>query len=315
LSLPRTTLQVPDEPSPENPPLQNLAYAVQMARGEESWSRRQLAEKSGLSERFIADVENGTANPSVESIVALARALDLHLGRMLTGEGFLTPRLGSLLKDRSEPQQDQIADWIEERLGARPPARRIALLGVRGAGKTTVGQLLARSLSCPFIELDRLVEESAGHKLAQIFELHGDAYYRRIEREVLQKVVAGHRDAVIATGGGLVTSEETFSLLRSQCRTVWLKARPSVYLARVRRQGDRRPFDQHPQALLELTALLAAREPAYKRADFVVDTTQSNAEAVSRRIASWAGRLDRRSGSGEVSSRTSNAPPRSPPRR
>jgi XRE family aerobic/anaerobic benzoate catabolism transcriptional regulator len=314
--MPRLTRQPPDPPSPDNPPLENLAYAVYMTRGKRSWSRRQLAEKSGLSERFIADVENGSANPSVESLVALGEALELNTGQMLTGEGFLAPRLGHLLKDRTPSEQERIADWLEERLGTIAPPRRIALLGVRGAGKTTVGQLLAKSLSCPFLELDRLVEESAGHKLAQIFELHGDAYYRRIEREVVQKVVSEHRDAVIATGGGLVTHEETFALLRSQCRTVWLKARPAEYLARVRRQGDRRPFDRHPQALVELTAILAAREPAYKRADFAVDTTRHPAEAIARRIASWAERLDRRGGApGDVSGGTSNALPRSATRR
>lgn len=314
--MPRTTLRVPDDPSRDNPPLQNLAYAVQMARAAEGWSRRQLAEESGLSERFIADVESGAANPSVASIVALGKALSCHIGHMLTGEGFLTPRLGALLRNKLALDQDQIADWLEERLGSRSPPLRIALLGVRGAGKTTVGQLVARKLSCPFIELDRLVEESAGHKLAQIFELHGDAYYRQIEREVLQRVVAEHRRAVIATGGGLVTNEETFSLLRSQCRTVWLKARPPAYLARVRRQGDRRPFDRHPQALVELTALLAAREPAYKRAELVVDTTQHTAEAVARRVAAWAERAERRGGaSGEVSAGTSNAVPRTATRR
>jgi XRE family aerobic/anaerobic benzoate catabolism transcriptional regulator len=264
-----------------------------MARGEEDWSRRQLAEHSGLSERFIADVEAGTANPSVESLAALAEALSLTVPEMLSGETHLIPRLGKLLAGLAEGEQERVADWLEEKLGRRAPGRRVALIGVRGSGKTTVGQLLGKALGCAFVELDRKVEESSGHRLAQLFELHGEAYYRRLEREVLQKVLDEHRDVVIATGGGLVTSEETYALLKSETRVVWLKARPEEYLSRVQRQGDRRPFDRHPQALLELRAMLAVREPAYRRADLVVDTTRRRPEVIAERLAGWASRSAR----------------------
>lgn len=272
--------------------VRTIARGVEWTRNEEGWSRRELAEKSGLSERFIADVERGAANPSLKSLVALAEALHLSIPGLF-GEAALPTRLLTELHRLSQEELERLASDLEARAGRRLPALRVALVGLRGAGKTTVGRILARRLDCPFIELDREIEEAAQLSLAQVFELHGEAYYRRLEREVLETVLGRESRAVIATGGGLPSHATTHALLQDACRTVWLKAKPEEYLARVLRQGDRRPVEKRPHALAELRALLAAREPAYRQAEFVVDTTALEPEAVARRISGWLERPGR----------------------
>jgi len=150
----------------------------------------------------------------------------------------------------------------------------IALLGLRGAGKSTVGRRLARRLRVPFVELDRRVEEAAGMSLGELFALHGEAYYRRLEREALQRVLADRRPLVLATGGGLPASPETYALLREHALAVWLRAAPEDHWNRVVQQGDRRPMADHPEAMAELRRLLSSREPLYAQAAATVDTSR-----------------------------------------
>jgi XRE family aerobic/anaerobic benzoate catabolism transcriptional regulator len=271
----------------------NIGHTVERARFEEGWSRRQLAEESGLSERFIADVERGSANPSLKSLAALAAALDTTMAGLF-GEDALPPRLVSALGRLPREELERLADELEGGDGRRLPALRVALVGLRGAGKTTVGRLLAKRLDCAFVELDRAIEEAAQLSLAQVFELHGEAYYRRLEREVLEAVLARESRAVIATGGGLPSHAPTYALLREACRTVWLKAKPEEYLARVLKQGDRRPVEKRPHALAELKALLAAREPAYRQAELSITTSGLEPDAVVRRVAGWLERSRKR---------------------
>jgi XRE family aerobic/anaerobic benzoate catabolism transcriptional regulator len=190
------------------------------------------------------DVEAGRGNISVRRLGDLARALDAMPAE------FVTPPV-------------------------TPAASRvIALLGLRGAGKTTVGRQLARRLRRPFVELDRDIERRAGLALGEIFSLHGEDYYRRLERETLVDLLDTGDAMVLAVGGGLVTSPESYALLRRRTTTVWLRARPEDYWTRVMRQGDRRPMEQHPRAREALRELVARREPMYAQADVIVDTAR-----------------------------------------
>jgi XRE family aerobic/anaerobic benzoate catabolism transcriptional regulator len=224
--------------------LDALGRGVRERRLARGLSLRDLARTAGLSERFLGQVEAGTGNISVRKLQALAEALGA--------------RAADLLADAPKPT----------------PTGVVALLGLRGAGKTTVGRRLAQRLRAPFVELDRLVEAHAGLPLAEIFRLHGEGYYRAAERRALEQVLGEPGPKVVATGGGLVTSSETYARLRQDAVTVWLRARAEEHWARVVGQGDRRPMEARPQAMAELRRLLASREPLYAQATFTVDTSR-----------------------------------------
>ena len=222
------------------------ARAHRLARG---WTLRDVAERSGVSPRFLVQLEAGRGNISVRRLAELAQALETTPAALLTDTDAPAPQV-------------------------------IALLGLRGAGKTTVGRRLAKRRRVPFVELDRRVEEAAELSLGELFSLHGEDYYRRLEREVLKDVLSEGRPMVLATGGGLVASPDTFAMLRRSAVTVWLRAKPEDHWNRVVRQGDRRPMADHPQAMADLRALLATREPLYSAADHVVDTSDASVSRV-----------------------------------
>jgi XRE family aerobic/anaerobic benzoate catabolism transcriptional regulator len=234
--------------------LRRLGHSVRHWRRVRGHSRRALAEISGVSARFLALVEAGDANISLRRLDELARALDLPLSRLL------------------EPLPG------EESL-------RVGLLGLRGAGKSTIGARIARHLQVPFIELDALIEEAAGLPISQIFEIHGEDYFRRLERETLRRFLSESESFVLATGGGLVTEPETLALLREGCTTVWLSALPEDHYNRVLAQGDERPMAGNPHAMAELRALLAARKPLYQQANLTVDTSSRSIEGAAQAIA------------------------------
>jgi XRE family transcriptional regulator, aerobic/anaerobic benzoate catabolism transcriptional regulator len=231
-----------------------LGRRTRGARTARGWTIREVAERSGVSPRFLVQLEAGKGNISVRRLAEVARALETTPAALLAA-----------------------APQVERQV--------IALLGLRGAGKTTIGRRLARRLKLPFIELDRRVEEAADLSLAELFSLHGEAYYRRLEREVLEDLLREPRSMVLATGGGLVASTETYGRLRESAVTVWLRARPEDHWNRVVRQGDRRPMADHPQAMADLRALLAAREPLYAKADHTIETSGAGVEKVVGSIA------------------------------
>lgn len=221
------------------------ARTQRLARG---WTLREIAERSGVSPRFLVQLESGQGNISVRRLADVALALET------TPAALLAPESG-------------------------PPAA-IALLGLRGAGKTTIGKRLAKRRRVPFVELDKRIEQAADLSLGELFTLHGEDYYRRLEREVLQEVLREGKPMVLATGGGLVASAETFAMLRRAAITVWLRASPEDHWNRVVRQGDRRPMADHPQAMADLRSLLARREPLYALADHTVDTSSVRLDKV-----------------------------------
>lgn len=230
--------------------LRAVAAQVRGRRTRRGLTLTGLAEASGVSTRFLAEIEAGRANPSIVNLDRVARALGTDAGSLLVAPGL----------------------------------PHVALLGLRGAGKSTVGRALAKRLGVDFVELDQLVEERAGLPLREIFAVHGEGYYRRVEAEALEGFLARERPAVLATGGGIVTSPETFERLRRACFTVWLRARPEEHMARVERQGDLRPMARRPGAMDELREILSARSPLYAEAELSVDTERGGAAQVAARI-------------------------------
>jgi XRE family transcriptional regulator, aerobic/anaerobic benzoate catabolism transcriptional regulator len=233
--------------------LEELGRRVRSARTDRGWTIRQLAEHSGLSVRFLVQLEAGQANISVRRLAELADAL-------------------------KRSPVDLLAP-------AEAPPRIVALLGLRGAGKTTIGRQLARRLRLRFIELDRQIEKAADMSLAELFSLYGEQYYRRLEHDTLAALLAEPHEMVLAAGGGIVAAPETFAMLRKAATTVWLRATPEDHWNRVVRQGDRRPMADHPQAMADLRALLAAREPLYAAADRTIDTSGRTVRSVVEEVA------------------------------
>jgi XRE family transcriptional regulator, aerobic/anaerobic benzoate catabolism transcriptional regulator len=232
-----------------------VGAAVRGHRERLGWSRRALAEHSGVSERFLAQLEAGDGNISLRRFADVARALGTQPSALLAP-----------------------ADAPAER-------RPIALLGVRGAGKSSVGAALARRLGARFVELDQRIEQVASLPLGELFALHGEAYYRRLEREVLAQLLAGPAAIVVATGGSIVNDPTTYAALRARCRTIWLRAQPEDHWARVIAQGDHRPMAENPHAFAELRALLAARAPLYAQADHTIDTSGRKVHQIAAELA------------------------------
>lgn len=262
------------------PLLQRLGQRVRAARSQQGWTLQTLAEESGVSRRFLGDLEAGRGNISVARLAQVGQALQVSVDRLLcedrTGSAVdevLRQRLLFELDGLDHSGMEEAIAWCRSRKQA-DAARKFALIGLRGAGKTTIGQQAAARIGLPFIELDQRVEEAAGMSLTDLFGFHGEPYYRRLEREVLATVLRRRGGAVLAASGGIVHQEETWSLLKDSCYTVWLEARPEDHWGRVVAQGDRRPMRGKPQAMAELRTLLDRRRPLYSQAHRSIDTSE-----------------------------------------
>jgi len=210
---------------------------------------REVAERSGISSRFLSDLEAGKGNISVSRLADVARALDVPITSLMP----------------SEEEQKPI----------------VSLVGLRGAGKSSVGKSLAKHLNVPFLELDHLIEKQANLSLAELFSLHGESYYKRLAYDILLKLLAPNKQMVIATGGSVVTDPETWQLLKRRTHTVWLKATPEDHWKRVLGQGDTRPMANRTSAMAELRSILTLRAPLYAEAAETIDTSSVRvAEAV-----------------------------------
>jgi XRE family transcriptional regulator, aerobic/anaerobic benzoate catabolism transcriptional regulator len=256
-----------------------IGSEVRRNRAKRGMTRRQLAQASQTSERYLAQIESGVGNPSVNVLRAIAQALDLPCAALLPEAGARTAALGAildLLAQVPEGELPALAKDIETRLarpGSADRARRIALVGLRGAGKSTLGRMLAQHLGWPFIELDRLVEEDYGASIPDLIEMAGPATFRRHERSALDRIITAHDAAIITTAGGIVANPETYALLLRRSHTIWIKARPEDHMSRVMAQGDFRPMAQNRAAMADLVAILEARRADYSRAEAEIDTS------------------------------------------
>ncbi len=251
---------------------------VRALRERRGMTRKLLAREADVSERYLGQLESGDGNVSIILLRRIAFALNVTLGEVLTPEqeGAAEQRLiRRFLAQLPAHRLEDVIFRLTREFGHEEAVRRqhLALIGLRGAGKTTLGGMLARDLRVPFIELDQEIAQETGLPLSELFTLYGQSGYRRIERRCLERGLKEHARAIIAVGGGVVSEEETFTLLLAQCHTVWLKAKPEEHMARVLAQGDLRPMAGNAEAMEDLKRILAAREPFYRKADSVVDTS------------------------------------------
>jgi len=263
-----------------------LGARVRGLRLEAGLTIRELAERAGLSHRFVIKLEAGQANISIAGLARAAAALGRSIHELIPPareDDSLRAQMWRLFSQSSDDDLRELQQWFAARNGEQL-RRFIALIGLRGAGKSTVGPLLAKRLKSEFIEVDALIEKAAGMSLGEVFTLHGEEYYRRLEREALTRLFARSRGCVLATGGSIVTDAESWGMVKRQCFTVWLHATPQEFMRRLRRQGDTRPMKGSPSAMAELKSLLARREPLYAQAALTMRTTGQSPATVAARI-------------------------------
>jgi len=267
--------------------LKELGARVRAARTASALTVQALAANSGLSPRFIAQIEGGEGNISMTRLAQLASSLGLSPHDLIAsdcGNHSLRSEVWQRLERFNEDEMLELKRWLETRAGSRRP-RLFALVGLRGAGKSTIGARLARRMDMSFIELDTLIEQAAGMSLGEVFSLHGEDYYRRLERDQLARVLRETSAAVIAVGGSIVSDAQNWELLKRRCLTIWLRATPRDHMQRVIRQGDTRPMRDNPAAMTELRGLLERREPLYAESDLEIKTSGRKIQAVVEQIA------------------------------
>ncbi|MGE0707645.1 MAG: shikimate kinase [Planctomycetota bacterium] len=271
--------------------LARVGARVRARRQGRSWTLRALAEHTGLSPRFLAQLEGGQGNIAIGRLEVVARALGVSLASLVAeepeGAGELLTQVRDLLTERSPAELRRCLTALRAALERRP--RFVALLGLRGAGKSTLGRRAADALGLELVELDERIEAAAGLSLGEIFALHGEPYYRRLERGCLKSLIEDDRPCVVALSGGVVSNPEAFELVLRHATTVWLRAAPEDHMARVLEQGDRRPMADREDAMAEMRALLEAREPLYRQAELAIDTSAAGEEALGLLIAALAG--------------------------
>lgn len=264
--------------------LRAFGERLRSERSRRGMSRKLLAQHAGISERYVTQVETGKGNVSILILRQIAAALGLPLARLLDpAETLPEMTLIRQFLSRLSPAQLQDAYRLLASSFSTTPAsaraERIALIGLRGAGKTTIGRALAGELQTEFFELDREIERISGTTLASLIELYGQPAYRRYELQALQELIERQPRFVVATGGGIVSEPATFEVLLRHCLTVWLRATPEDHMARVIAQGDYRPMAGSAQAMDDLRRILEERTPLYARADLSIETSGRTTEA------------------------------------
>ncbi len=263
----------------KNPFLTALGERVRALRARRGLTRKAVAVAANVSERHLANLEYGEGNASILVLLQVAGALQCTLAELIGDVTTTSPEwllLREMLSQRSEDDLRRVREQIAVMFGATQEAERtnrIALIGLRGAGKTTLGARLAKDLGYAFIELSREIEKFAGCSISEIHNLYGTNAYRRYERRALEEAIQIYPEVVIATPGGLVSDSATLNEMLSHCYTVWLQANPEDHLSRVAAQGDMRPMAGSPEAIEDLKMILEGRAPFYAKADMTFDTS------------------------------------------
>jgi XRE family aerobic/anaerobic benzoate catabolism transcriptional regulator len=242
--------------------LRDLAQRIRALRKRRSLTRKNLSQLADVSERHLAQLESGEGNISILLLHRIASALNTSLAELFASQS-------------QAPASE-----------TSPRLRRVALIGLRGAGKSTLGEKLAAARDVPFIELDREIEKETGMPLADIFSLYGQSGYRAIERRTLERVTNEYDRAVFSIGGGVVSEPETYDFLRANCYTIWIKAKPQEHMDRVAAQGDFRAMAGNDRAMDDLRRILSAREPLYRQADMTLDTSAATVDESFTRLQS-----------------------------
>ena len=294
-------IERPSPPPPDAAPsdlrafLLRLGERVRKIRSGRGMSRKALAKHSDVSERYLAQLEGGTGNCSIVLLRRIAQALSVPVAQLIDDrpDRSIENLLMRQLLDRLSPDQvTEARELLLSRFGGPTTevrSGRIALIGLRGGGKSTLGPLLADELGVPFIELDREIERQSGMALTELFEMFGQATFRRMERAALEATLEENPRFVLATGGGLVTEPSTFELLLTSCLTVWLRAKPDDHMNRVVEQGDLRPISGNTRAMEDLISILSSREPLYAKADITLDTAGQTPQQSLRSVLKMLG--------------------------
>lgn len=273
-----------DDSTPKHPFLVALGERVRALRARRGMTRKALAAATDVSERHLANLEYGIGNASILILLQVAQALQCSLAELLGDVTTRSPEwllIRELLEQRDEATLKRVRIAIGELLGTggahgegkHARSSRVALVGLRGAGKSTLGTMLAEELGFPFVELSREIEKFAGCSISEIQALYGQNAYRRYERRALEEAIQIYPEAVIATPGGIVSDAATFNLLLAHCTTVWLQAEPEDHMKRVVAQGDTRPMAASREAMEDLKTILAGRAAFYSKAEIHVDTS------------------------------------------
>jgi XRE family aerobic/anaerobic benzoate catabolism transcriptional regulator len=268
--------------SPDDKFLRAFGERLRGERARRGMSRKLLADHAGISERYITQIESGKGNVSIAILRHIAAALGVPLGKLVADEAPSAELslINEFLARLSPAQLREAYDTLAKKSVSR--ADRIALIGLRGAGKSTLGAALAKARNMPFFELDREIERFSGTSLGTLIDMYGQHAYRRYELQALQELLDAHPKFVVATGGGIVSEAATYELLLRHCFTVWVRTTPEEHMARVIAQGDRRPMTSagagSAQAMEDLRRILEERTPLYERADQTVDTTGMTVE-------------------------------------
>lgn len=262
--------------------IQRLALRVREARKSRSLPRRVLSEMSGVSPRYLAQLEAGEGNISVILLQRIAKALDLKIEMLLAESAPFdrdVERVAHMFSKANPEVQQQVRSLLTAQGPIARRSGRICLIGLRGAGKSTLGRLAGEALNLPFVELNKEIEAASQMPIAEVMALYGQEGYRELEAEALERISATHEKMILAVAGGIVAEQATYGRLLQQFHTIWVHTSPSEYMQRVRAQGDVRPMEGNPAAMTQLKNLLDTRTPLYERADAQINTSNRPVKA------------------------------------